>query len=411
MSTVTKSETMSYFSRHGKLTDRVPKSHYSREYFEKEREKVFKRAWLNSGCRGSDLPEAGSFFLLPLPVANTAVLFVRGDDGVVRGFHNVCPHRGNQVALHECGTENRFICSFHGWTFDTHGHLVAAPGSKRISNFNRSEHGLKPVAVDVWNDFIFFCLDNPPERSLQEYLGEWGRSVDGYNFGDLRLASHYRARVKANWKIMLDAFQEAFHVPFLHARSQPDAGENDNPFAYALDIRLMGEHRQLSFPANQQSITYSQDKAAQRTGVPPMTGRLVGFGNESYREEFAPSHFPAGVNPTRSGRWAFDLNVVYPNWWIAIRGDHVHTYNFWPITSDETLYEVRFYYPAALTVRERLYNEMRRVRVRNTLLEDLSTVERTQAVLDSGANDYFVLTDEEITIAHHDFVTESFIAR
>jgi phenylpropionate dioxygenase-like ring-hydroxylating dioxygenase large terminal subunit len=400
-----------YFSIYPEIRSRkIPLDYYREEYFERERKEIFPKVWLNSGGRGQDIQAAGEFFVLPLPLLNTSLIFCRGEDGTIRGFHNVCSHRGNKLTYAKCGTAKRFICAFHNWTYDTQGKLRGAPGAGSIPDFNRNDYGLSAVTVELWNDFIFFAI-SPPAKSLKEYLGTWGESVSGFPFDKLKLVSRYRAEVGANWKIMLDAFQEGFHVPFLHHKSQPDAGESENPLALALDITLQGPHGTLSFPANQQSVVYGRGGESQASEITsPATHRLVNWNKEASHEEFEQKYFPPGVNPTRESNWSFDINRVYPNWWLAIRGDHMHTYSFWPVSHDKTIWDVQLYYPVASNVKEHLSQEMRRVRVRNTLPEDLSTVEGTQAVLNSGARDHFVLTDDEILIAHLHHVGDQMLA-
>jgi len=404
------SENMKYFSKFSLENERVPISSYLVDYFERERDNVFKRVWLSTGHRVDSLKTPGDYVILDLPLFNTSLLIVRGTDNILRGFHNVCTHRGNQLVWNERGCQPKFFCNFHGWTFDTRGHLTNAPGGERISGFEKREHGLAEIAIDTWEGFVFFNLDAKPQLTLLEYLGEWGEGLEGYPFSDLQLVGSYRAVVNANWKIMLDAFQEGFHVPFLHARSAPDAGMRNNPLADALDIKLFTIHRMLSFPSNQRSVVYGREgQAGMGATLPPVTKTITPYINVS-RDQFAPKNLPQGINPTRSKDWSFDINVVYPNWWLAMRGDHVHTYNFWPHAHDITEYVVKFYYPSALTVKEKLAQDLRMIRVRNTLMEDLSTVERIQRHLRSGAREYFLLSDEEAMIKHNYEVTERLLA-
>lgn len=386
---------------------------YKEDYFLKEKESVFKRVWLNSGWRGADIPEVGSYAVLDVPLFESSILLIRTHEGSIKGFHNVCTHRGNRLVWRETGQSEKFICNFHNWTFDMQGKLAAAPGSQRIMNFDRACHGLRPINVDVWNDFIFINFDETPCQSLREFLGTWADDIDTYPFQELTLFGHYKAHLKANWKIVLDAFQEAYHGPFLHARSAPDIATSENPLLYALAIRFFGPHRLLSVPSSQQSIAYgrAQDLEGERTYKTsgPLSERLASFGKLPPAEPFRTENLPRGINITKSKEWTFDLNVVFPNWWVAIRGDHIHTYNFWPVSHNETNYEVRFYYAPARTVKEALYKEMLKVRVRNTLREDLSTVERIQELLGSGALSHFVLTDEEIGVKHNHFVIDTYI--
>src|SRR5262245_31601121 len=85
------------------------KRYVSRDYFEKERERIFRTAWLNIG-RVEQLPKPGDYFVKELAICNTSILVVRGKDGTIRAFHNMCSHRGNQLVWNRKGTCQAFSC-------------------------------------------------------------------------------------------------------------------------------------------------------------------------------------------------------------------------------------------------------------------------------------------------------------
>src|SRR5262249_15626308 len=85
-------------------------------HFELEREKIFSRVWLNVG-RQEEIPKPGDYVVKHLDVCNTSILVVRGKDGAIRAFHNVCRHRGNRLATGCAGNARAFVCGFHGWTY------------------------------------------------------------------------------------------------------------------------------------------------------------------------------------------------------------------------------------------------------------------------------------------------------
>src|ERR1700733_7055232 len=102
----------------------VPVEPYvSDAFFEKERTAIFKKSWINVG-READVAEPGEYFVRNIEIAETSVLIVRGSDGIVRAFHNMCSHRGNPVAWDARGKCRYFTCRFHGWTYDTKGALA-----------------------------------------------------------------------------------------------------------------------------------------------------------------------------------------------------------------------------------------------------------------------------------------------
>src|SRR5579872_186406 len=98
----------------------------SPEYFKLERERVFQRVWLYVG-REEELKNPGDYMVKDLPAVNTSLIIVRGKDGSVRSFHNICSHRGNKLAWNKCGSCRSFSCKFHSWTYDLEGALIGVP--------------------------------------------------------------------------------------------------------------------------------------------------------------------------------------------------------------------------------------------------------------------------------------------
>ena len=138
----------------------------SPEYFACERERVFRRVWVNVG-RVDEIPKPGDYVVRDLAVCNASILVMRGDDGVVRGFHNVCSHRGNQLVGDERGScRGVLTCNFHSWAYDSQGQLRWVPDEENFFDLQKSEHGLTPVATDLWEGFIFINLDAHPRESL-----------------------------------------------------------------------------------------------------------------------------------------------------------------------------------------------------------------------------------------------------
>ena len=98
----------------------------SEERFEQEREHVFKKVWLNVG-RVEQIPNPGDYFVKDLAMCQTSILVVRGKDGQVHAFHNMCSHRGNKIAWDQQGTCQMFTCKFHGWSYALDGSLKFVP--------------------------------------------------------------------------------------------------------------------------------------------------------------------------------------------------------------------------------------------------------------------------------------------
>src|SRR5512145_1336562 len=143
-------------------------SSISPEFFELEREAIFKRAWLNVG-RVEMLRRNGSFFTKELVVAKTSLIVVRGMDGEIRAFHNVCRHRGNRLVwtddprVESNGNCRHFACKYHGWNYDLDGKLSYILQEGEFFGIDKADYGLVQVHCEVWQGFIFVNLAKEPE--------------------------------------------------------------------------------------------------------------------------------------------------------------------------------------------------------------------------------------------------------
>ena len=152
-------------------TSPVPAGPYYRhDYFELEREAIFKRSWLEIG-HVCELPRPGSYIVRPVEVANASLLITRSKDGEIGAFHNVCPHRGTQLVTDaDGGIRSSFTCPYHAWTFGNDGQLRSAPDFQRF--YADKEHcNLRAVAVEICAGLMFVNFDASPKQSLREYLG------------------------------------------------------------------------------------------------------------------------------------------------------------------------------------------------------------------------------------------------
>ncbi len=361
----------------------------SPEYFALERERVFRRVWLNVG-RADDIPRPGDYMVRDLAVCNASILVVRGEDGVVRGFHNVCSHRGNKVVGDEKGScRGYFTCNFHSWAYDTQGQLRWVPDEENFFDLRKSENGLTPVATAVWEGFIFIHLDPHPREDLLTYLDGVVEQMAGGGFDRLVLAHTYKVEERANWKVALDAQNEVYHLPFQHRYSFPDFFVlKDNRYTRLLTVKFFRYHSVYSCELN---------PAHKMTASEALIARL--------ETSSAPCRLPLIGD--------FDFYVIFPNFVILLfRGgasDCFMTYNFWPLAVDRTLWEIRLYFPRAENAGQRIGQEYFKCRVRNVLQEDAAAHETLQAGLASGAKTHFLFQDDEIQLRHFHKVLEDHV--
>ncbi|MEO7427967.1 MAG: aromatic ring-hydroxylating dioxygenase subunit alpha [Acidimicrobiales bacterium] len=181
-------------------------------FFELENERVWARSWLFAGHE-SEISEPGAYKLFTR--SGAPILVVRGHDGEVRAFYNSCRHRGAPVVRDDCGVAKRLTCQYHSWSYDTAGELKAVPDARSFPELDQSQLGLTPVRCEIWEGFIWVCED-PNAGSLRDYLGplcEQMQEIDGTNLQVLGRQNH---RIECNWKLLVDAFVEVYHIRTVH---------------------------------------------------------------------------------------------------------------------------------------------------------------------------------------------------
>ncbi len=178
--------------------------------YELEIEKIINRNWILAG-HVSQLPEPGDFKVLN--VARESAIIVRGKDGDLNAFANVCRHRGSLVCLEAAGHVDKFTCPYHGWMYDIDGALIAARDMSK--DFDKSAHSLNPVSVGVIHGLIFICFtDDPP--SLGSAIRDLAEPMAMFDFENLKVAAQKSYEISANWKLSVENYQECYHCATAH---------------------------------------------------------------------------------------------------------------------------------------------------------------------------------------------------
>ncbi len=192
----------------------------SPEIFEIERQRIFHRGWMYAG-HISSVP-AGARRVVD--VAGESVIVARTRDGDLHAFANVCRHRGSQLCdaatpdgAHDQLDTGSIQCPYHAWTYSLDGRLLSTPRVDR-AEIDRDEYGLWEYRVDVWNGLVFVSLD-AAAAPLDEWLAVHGDGIDQFvdiPFGELSLVARTSADVAANWKILIENYEECLHCPVVH---------------------------------------------------------------------------------------------------------------------------------------------------------------------------------------------------
>jgi phenylpropionate dioxygenase-like ring-hydroxylating dioxygenase large terminal subunit len=192
----------------------IPAAWYLDERIAKlELDRVFGRNWIAVG-RADQVSAAGQFFTVDL--AGEPLVVVRGNDGGLRAFFNVCRHHAAAVATATCGTAQHLRCPYHGWTYGLDGSLKGAPEFAGVCNFDRAANGLVPVRVAVWEQFVFVTLSEAAP-TLAEFLGDLPERMTPLGMGNLHFFDRKTYILRCNWKVYVDNYLDGgYHVPHLH---------------------------------------------------------------------------------------------------------------------------------------------------------------------------------------------------
>lgn len=360
-------------------TEPIPAGPYYREdYFELEREAIFKRTWLQIG-HISEIPEPGTFMVREVEIAKASILIVRGKDDQVRAFHNVCPHRGTQLVTPGSeGKRSLFSCPYHAWTFSDDGQLRSAPDFERFY-MNKAECGLKPVAAGVCAGLVFINLAPEPAQGLREYLGETlVEKLDALPAARATTFSEYVYEIDANWKLTYDNFQENYHLRFIHPRSGAAGLGPENPFGYPEEFGFHGPHRT-------QRIWSNPDPQ-------PKPFQAFAFGKAA---RFA------AIDKVGNPEQAKDYYALFPNFFMLGSPMNPFSHLIMPIAPNRTRGVIRVYWVGEDDCASRRFaREYQTATARDIHSEDRSVIEAGQRGLESGALEHIHFQEQEALCRH-----------
>ncbi|MBM3520943.1 MAG: Rieske 2Fe-2S domain-containing protein [Alphaproteobacteria bacterium] len=180
-------------------------------FFDRERRGIFARSWQHLGPR-SQLAKRGDY--IAADIAGAKIFVILSRDGELRGFKNVCRHRGAQLLADGAGTCATIRCPYHQWVFSDTGALVTAPWFGDDPDFKSTDWPLEPIAVAVWRGLLFAAID--PVESLTDQLGDLVQELVNEPIETYAATNADRVVFDANWKVYTDNFVEGYHIPGVH---------------------------------------------------------------------------------------------------------------------------------------------------------------------------------------------------
>jgi phenylpropionate dioxygenase-like ring-hydroxylating dioxygenase large terminal subunit len=378
--------------------DPLPVSPYlCDEFFKGERDNLFGKVWLFV-ARGCELPAPGDFVVRAVEIRNASVIVVRGQDGVVRAFHNVCSHRSAKVEWRTCGHTRLFSCPYHAWSYDTEGRLRGVPCEENFPTLDKATNGLTPIACEIWNDLVFVNFAEKPAQTLREYLGDLADYGDDYPMHEFDAWIHVDVgTINCNWKIFLDAFQEIYHLNSLHKQTLTDTFKwAENPQGEPVYFRTFGPHRTISMGYNPAQRSGPMATLAQRYG-----SDITSTGGAALQDAYSSiANRRTGINPGGIENWALDVTTIFPNVVWLVGRDSAVFHKMWPIDREHTRYENFSFYRKPKKPSERFAREVSFGLFRDTIVEDILNTEFSQQALLAGAKKTFHLQTTEASVRH-----------
>ncbi len=296
-----------------------------------EREHLF-GGWMCVG-RSDDIPEGG---MCAQSVGEYGVLLTRGAGGELHGFENACRHRGHELL--PCGGKaegvKAVVCPYHAWSYRFDGSLIGAPGFRDVEGFDTSEFGLKSVAVREWHGWVF--VDRAGRgAAFDEHVGALEGVVAPYDAATLVTPVAHDYDVAANWKVIVENYQECYHCPMIHPElcrvSPPDSGENLDPdggwVGGWMDLRPGAET--MSLDGRSGGVAMARlDEQEKRTVmyVAVLPNLLI-----SLHPDYVMTHLLTPLAPDRTRircSWAFPPEVV-----ADAKFDPAYAVDFWDLTN------------------------------------------------------------------------------
>ena len=293
--------------------------------YQADLEMIWYRDWIFAAA-AAEMPKPGAYVTLQLGAY--PVVLVRGNDGVIRGFHNVCRHRGQRLCSKASGQTAKLVCPYHQWTYETDGKLIWARDMG--ADFQPAQHGLKPVHCAETAGMVFICLAEvaPDFAPLREAAD---RYTQRHGLAEMKVAHQSRIVENGNWKLVLENNRECYHC----AGSHPALCRTFND-----DPDLVGSDDSLSSPAGAAHVN-----RCEAAGLPsrylispeeqwrlvriPFVGQAVSYTMDGK----AAAPLIPGMPFANAGSLLF---FHYPNTWNHFLSDHVLTFRVLPISPTET---------------------------------------------------------------------------
>jgi phenylpropionate dioxygenase-like ring-hydroxylating dioxygenase large terminal subunit len=272
--------------------------YFDPEFHALEVERILRPSW-QIVCHESDIAQSGEF--RTLDYLGESVIAIRGGDGQIRAFSNVCRHRAMRLLEGPSGCTKKLVCPYHAWVYETDGRLSGVPMRSDYPALRLEANGLHPVSIEVWRGFVFVRLEDTGFPSVAEMMAPYGHEAAPYRFEDMRRIGDVRMRPRAvNWKNVGDNYSDNLHIPVSHGGLS----------------RIFGDSYQIE----------ASDWADR------MSGELVDASSANFWERFYQRHLPRVDHLPDSAQRRWLYYKLWPNMAFDIYAGQVDFMQWLPVT-------------------------------------------------------------------------------
>jgi Rieske 2Fe-2S family protein len=303
----------------------LPREYYvSREWHERDLERIFRRQWLFAGFT-SQIRERGDFCVFEL--CDDSVIIVRADDDTLSAFHNVCRHRGTRLCSERFGhVKKSIVCEYHGWSYALDGSLRTAP--KMPPDFDRETWSLKPVWVEDWNGIIFINFADDRQPSVAGRFANVDLSI--WDLARTKVVMDREELVPANWKLVSENFIECYHCSIVH----PELCKVFDPALSVVGPELAGTERSGAAKLEKtQDVINGRAASEYYVWSPNDISLRRGMASYTLDGRFAVRRLLG--SPDRPPTGGAGL-IAFPNFEIVLVRDYIVLFSWKPASPTET---------------------------------------------------------------------------
>ena len=344
----------------------IPASRYlDPEMFELEKKHLFSRTWLYA-ANGHQIPDKGDY--VQWDKTGDSIIIVRESDEKISAYYNTCLHRGGALVKREKGNVRNFACRFHGWVYGLDGRLKGIPREQDFPGIDKCKIQMIPLRCEQWGDMVFVNKDLDAQP-LKEFLGPLVEDFVDMKLDKRRVFKVIETEMPCNWKIVIDAFVESYHLPATHPES----------------VMMYTDHRgsHIDLYKNGHSAMYT---------LQLKTDDAAAFAAINAENSGDPEH--------RISREAIRGYTIFPNIQVSTAECHYAYLVFWPTSINTTDVQMVFTAPEGMDDENSVGAKQLLWAYDGSVAEDLDNLSWLQKSIESGALKEFQINYIERRINH-----------